>query len=53
VDAGEWQVYIANEVREWLDGLNKELRSGTVRILLAFDPWRSSVLLVAGDKAGQ
>ena len=31
----------------------KELRSGTVRILFAFDPWRSSVLLVAGDKAGQ
>ncbi len=31
----------------------KELRPGTVRILFAFDPWRSSVLLVAGDKAGQ
>lgn len=22
-------------------------------ILFAFDPWRSSILLVAGDKAGQ
>ncbi|MGI8311266.1 type II toxin-antitoxin system RelE/ParE family toxin [Saccharopolyspora hattusasensis] len=31
----------------------KELRPGTVRILFAFDPWRSSVLLVAGDKAGR
>ncbi|WP_158879499.1 type II toxin-antitoxin system RelE/ParE family toxin [Amycolatopsis anabasis] len=31
----------------------KELRPGTVRILFVFDPWRSSVLLVAGDKAGQ
>jgi hypothetical protein len=31
----------------------KELRPGTVRILFAFDPWRSSILLVAGDKAGQ
>jgi hypothetical protein len=36
----------------------KELRppsSGRseVRILLAFDPWRSAVLLVAGDKSGQ
>lgn len=31
----------------------KELRLGTVRILFAFDPWRSSILLVAGDKAGQ
>lgn len=31
----------------------KELRPGTVRILFAFDPWRSSVLLVAGDKSGR
>jgi hypothetical protein len=30
----------------------KELRPGTVRILFAFDPWRSSILLVAGDKSG-
>lgn len=31
----------------------KELRPGTVRILFVFDPWRSAILLVAGDKAGQ
>jgi len=36
----------------------KELRPGSagateVRILFAFDPWRNSVLLVAGDKSGQ
>ena len=36
----------------------KELRPGStgtteIRILFAFDPWRSSVLLVAGDKAGR
>lgn len=31
----------------------KELRPGTVRILFVFDPWRSCILLVAGDKAGQ
>ncbi|GGP07149.1 type II toxin-antitoxin system RelE/ParE family toxin [Nonomuraea glycinis] len=31
----------------------RELRPGTVRILFAFDPWRSSILLVAGDKAGR
>jgi hypothetical protein len=36
----------------------KELRppsSGKteIRILLVFDPWRSAVLLVAGDKSGQ
>jgi hypothetical protein len=31
----------------------KELRPGTVRILFAFDPWRSTILLVAGDKRGR
>ncbi|MDT7564061.1 MAG: hypothetical protein QOD82_7017 [Pseudonocardiales bacterium] len=31
----------------------KELRPGTVRVLFAFDPWRSSILLVAGDKTGK
>ncbi|GAA3374816.1 hypothetical protein GCM10020367_40160 [Streptomyces sannanensis] len=35
----------------------KELRPGSAgrseaRILFMFDPWRSSILLVAGDKAG-
>jgi hypothetical protein len=35
----------------------KELRPGSagrteLRILFAFDPWRSAILLVAGDKAG-
>ncbi len=24
-----------------------------MRILFAFDPWRSSILLVAGDKSGR
>lgn len=88
--ADEWDVYIVDEVREWIEQLDdathrrvvqaidalaeggpglgrplvdtitasrlqnlKELRPGTVRILFAFDPWRSSILLVAGDKAGQ
>ena len=86
----EWEIYLVNEVRDWLDGLDpptharvvqaidtlaeagpglgrplvdtihgstianlKELRPGTVRILFVFDPWRSSILLVAGDKAGR
>lgn len=86
----QWEVYIANEVRDWLDALDatthgrvvqaidtladtgpglgrplvdtihgssianlKELRPGSVRILFAFDPWRSTILLVAGDKAGR
>lgn len=88
--AGEWEVYVVDEVLEWINGLDsathervvqvidllaevgpalgrplvdtitgssianlKELRPGTVRILFVFDPWRSSILLVAGDKAGE
>ncbi len=88
--SGEWQVYVVNEVRDWIDSLDdathtrvvqaidtladvgpglgrplvdtihgssianlKELRPGTVRILFAFDPWRDSILLVAGDKASR
>jgi hypothetical protein len=36
----------------------KELRPPSagrseIRVLLVFDPWRSTVLLVAGDKSGQ
>ena len=36
----------------------KELRwpsagRSEIRILLVFDPWRSAILLVAGDKSGQ
>lgn len=31
----------------------KELRPGNVGILFAFDPWRSTILLVAGDKTGR
>lgn len=36
----------------------KELRPGStgsseIRVLFAFDPWRSAILLVAGNKAGQ
>ncbi len=90
VVAGGWQVYVVNEVRDWIDSLDaatharvvqvidtladvgpglgrpmvdtirgstianlKELRPGSVRILFAFDPWRDSILLVAGDKAGR
>ncbi|AEH08093.1 Protein of unknown function DUF2137 [Candidatus Protofrankia datiscae] len=90
MDGRQWDVYLVNEVRDWIDGLDaatharvvqaidllaetgpglgrplvdtisgsslpnlKELRPGTVRILFCFDPWRSSILLVAGDKAGQ
>ncbi|MEV6299729.1 type II toxin-antitoxin system RelE/ParE family toxin [Actinoplanes sp. NPDC051861] len=86
----EWDIYLVDEVREWIDRLDpvtrtrvaqaidllaeagpglgrplvdtihgssvanlKELRPGTVRILFAFDPWRSTILLVAGNKAGQ
>lgn len=87
---GEWEIFLVDEVRQWLDDLDeptltrvvqaldalaeggpglgrplvdtlhgssmanlKELRPGTVRILFAFDPWRCSILLVAGDKSGR
>ena len=90
VGGDEWDVYVVNEVRDWIESLDdatharvvaaidllaehgpglgrplvdtihgakvanlKELRPGSVRVLFAFDPWRSSILLVAGDKAGQ
>ncbi|MDP9798850.1 hypothetical protein J2S43_007362 [Catenuloplanes nepalensis] len=86
----EWDIYVVDEVREWIRSLDpidrarvsqaidvlaehgpglgrplvdtirdsvlanlKELRPGTMRILFAFDPWRSSILLVTGDKSGQ
>ena len=86
----DWEIYLVDEVRDWIDSLDpvtharvvqaidllaeigpglgrplvdtihgssianlKELRPGTVRILFAFDPWRSSILLVAGDKSGR
>jgi hypothetical protein len=91
-----WEIYVVNEVRDWLNSLRatnpttfdliddaiytlsrsgsalkrplvgtitgstiknlKELRPGStgrseIRILFVFDPWRSAILLVAGDKA--
>jgi hypothetical protein len=94
----EWEIFLTNEVEEYLDALYetdreshklvnqailvlerngpaegrplvdtladsripnlKELRPPTggrteIRILFVFDPWRSAVLLVAGDKAGR
>jgi hypothetical protein len=90
----EWEIYVTDEVREWINALDatshrlvvqaidiladrgpalgrplvdhvehsrvqnlKELRPGSVgrselRVLFVFDPWRSAILLVAGDKSG-
>jgi hypothetical protein len=93
----DWDIYVVNEVRDWLEEIRiedpstfdqiddaiyalsrsgpalkrplvgavngatiknlKELRPGSagrseIRILFVFDPWRSAILLVAGDKAG-
>jgi hypothetical protein len=31
----------------------KELRPGTVRVLFAFDPRRTAILLLGGDKSGR
>ena len=90
MDGEEWEIYVVQEVLNWINDLDpptrarvvqaidllaeqgpglgrplvdtihgsqvanlKKLRPGTVRILFAFDPWRSSILLVAGDKAGR
>ncbi|MFF6999151.1 type II toxin-antitoxin system RelE/ParE family toxin [Streptomyces sp. NPDC008313] len=94
----QWDVYLTNEVDQWLHELEKadptsyglvnqaiwilacrgpaegrplvdrikgsalhnlkELRPGSagrseVRVLFMFDPWRSAILLVAGDKAAR
>ncbi|GAA1869105.1 type II toxin-antitoxin system RelE/ParE family toxin [Myceligenerans crystallogenes] len=85
----EWDIFVVDEVKDWIYGLKpedrdrvtsaidvladhgpapgrplvdviqhsvlanlKELRPGSMRILFVFDPWRSVILLVAGDKAG-
>lgn len=90
MEVDEWDIYVVDEVRDWIDSLDpasharvvqaidllaeigpglgrplvdtihtssianlKELRPGTVRVLFAFDPWRASILLVAGDKSGR
>ena len=29
------------------------VNGATIRVLFVFDPWRSAILLIAGDKAGQ
>jgi hypothetical protein len=97
MDEQHWDIYLTEEVNEWLNDLEKsdhasyvlvnqaiwvlalngpaegrplvdrvkgsslhnlkELRPGSagrseIRVLFMFDPWRSSILLVAGDKAG-
>ncbi|WP_250009938.1 type II toxin-antitoxin system RelE/ParE family toxin [Actinoplanes sp. M2I2] len=44
---------LVDTIRESVLANLKELRPGTVRILFAFDPWRSTILLVAGDKTGE
>lgn len=31
----------------------KEMRTGTIRVLFAFDPHRAAILLIGGDKRGQ
>ena len=90
----EWEIYVTDDVRDWLATLDetshrlvvqaidiladrgpalgrplvdhvehsavqnlKELLPGSagrteLRILFVFDPWRSAIWLVAGDKAG-
>lgn len=50
---GRWSTRSPGQIKNL-----KELRPGSsgtseIRILFVFDPWRSAILLVAGDKAGR
>ena len=50
---GPWVVVATDEFEEWMIGM-KELRissGGALRVLFAFDPERSAVLLIGGDKS--
>jgi hypothetical protein len=50
---GPWTVVATDEFEEWMIGM-KELRissGGALRVLFAFDPERSAVLLIGGDKS--
>lgn len=52
----EWEVHLTDDVDQWLNPLADSDRSRThwsaPAFLLTFDPWRSAILLVAGDKSG-
>ena len=50
---GPWTVVATDEFEEWMIGM-KELRissGGALRALFAFDPRRTAVLLLGGDKS--
>jgi hypothetical protein len=50
---GPWTVVATDELEEWMIGM-KELRissGGALRVLFAFDPRRTAVLLLGGDKS--
>ena len=50
---GPWTVVATEEFEEWMIGM-KELRissGGALRALFAFDPRRTAVLLLGGDKS--
>jgi len=50
---GPWTVVATEEFEEWMIGM-KELRissGGALRVLFAFDPRRTAVLLLGGDKS--
>jgi hypothetical protein len=50
---GPWAVVATEEFEEWMIGM-KELRissGGALRVLFAFDPRRTAVLLLGGDKS--
>ena len=50
---GPWTVVATDEFEVWMIGM-KELRissGGALRVLFAFDPRRTAVLLLGGDKS--
>jgi Phage derived protein Gp49-like (DUF891) len=44
----DYRIYYSSGVGDWDIYLTSE-----IRILFVFDPWRSAILLVAGDKSGK
>jgi hypothetical protein len=47
--------FMSRQLRSTSRSCLKELRprQTNIRVLFVFDPWRSAILLVAGDKTGQ
>lgn len=47
----KWEILMTSQVESFLDDLYES--GSKYGILFCFDPWRSAILLIAGDKSGQ